>query len=190
MEIAATILLLALALAMDATAAAAARSLAARRVPLSRALAMPLLFGGFQAAMPALGWLAGRAIGPAVEAWDHWVAFGLLGAIGGKMIVDGLADGAEERAGDARSFEWGVLLVLALGTSIDAFSAGISLPLLGAPALVSCLTIGVVTTIASGLGLLLGRRLGEHAGGRLEIVGGVLLVLLGAKILVEHLGAS
>ena len=190
MEIAATILLLSLALAMDATAAAAARSLAARRVPLARALAMPLLFGVFQAAMPALGWLAGDAIGPVVAAWDHWVAFVLLTGIGGKVIVDGFRRHPADRVVDARSFEWTVLLVLAMGTSIDAFSAGISLPLLGAPALVSCLTIGVVTTIASGLGLLLGRRLGEHAGGTLEVAGGVVLVLLGTKILLEHVVSS
>jgi manganese efflux pump family protein len=189
-EIAATILLLSLALAMDATAVAAARSLVARRVPLRRALAMPLLFGTFQAGMPALGWLAGDAIGSAVAAWDHWIASALLAGIGGKMIVDAIRECPEERGRDERSFEWGVLVVLAIGTSVDAFAAGISLPLLGAPVLVSCLTIGAVTTIASGLGLLLGRRLGEHAGERLEIAGGVVLVLLGTKILVEHLVSS
>jgi manganese efflux pump family protein len=189
-EIAATVLLLSFALATDATAVAAARSLAARRAPLSRALAMPLLFGAFQTGMPALGWLAGDVLGPAVAAWDHWIAAALLAAIGGKMIVDGIRSRPEERATDERSFGWAVLFLLAIGTSVDAFSAGISLPLLGAPVLVSCLTIGVVTTIASGLGLLLGRRLGEHAGERLEIAGGVVLVLLGAKVLVEHVASS
>lgn len=197
---AASILLLAVGLAMDATAVSAARGLAVPRIAPRHALLVALFFGGFQALMPVVGWFVGGAIGDAVVAWDHWIAFALLGAIGGKMVYEALAPRDADESGDAGetgdsaarardAFGLRVLLVLAVATSIDALAVGVTLPMLDAPFLATIATIGVVTAVLSVCGLWAGRRFGALLGPRLDAVGGVVLIGLGAKILVEHLGA-
>jgi putative Mn2+ efflux pump MntP len=177
-------LVLSIALAMDATAVAAARGLTG--VQRREAVLLPLLFGGFQAGMAALGWIGGRVAIQWVSAWDHWIAFGLLAFLGGRMIVAALrgGDGEAERGGGI-----GALLLLSVATSIDAFAAGLTLEVVGAPPLVTLLLIGIVTTALSAAAYLAGRRLGGRAGARLEIAGGVALIAIGAKILIEHLTA-
>src|SRR5688572_5430713 len=124
------ILLLSLGLAMDATAVAAARGLAARHIRPLHVLLVGLLFGGFQALMPLLGWLIGSGLGPSVEAYDHWIAFVLLGAIGAKMLAEAFrtSDEPPESAPADNLFRLSVLLLLALATSIDALAAGVTLP--------------------------------------------------------------
>jgi putative Mn2+ efflux pump MntP len=183
-----SLLLLALGLAMDATAVAAARGCATRRIRLRHVALVALLFGGFQAGMPLLGWGLGRQLGPTVKAWDHWIAFALLAAIGAKMLHEarGAAGGEPRRAGDP--FAPKVLLLLALATSIDAFAVGITLPLLGAPFVLSLATIGVTTALLSALGLFAGQRFGAVLGRRLDALGGVALIGLGCVILFDHLG--
>ncbi len=184
------IFLLALGLAMDATAVAAARGVAAPRIRARHVVLVAGLFGGFQALMPLLGWFAGARIGPQIAAWDHWIAFVLLGGIGGKMLWEARTPKRAEDEPTDDLFGWKVLLGLAVATSIDALAAGFTLPMLGAP-LVSCLvTIGLTTAACSAAGLFAGRRFGAALGSRLDVVGGVLLVGLGVKILVEHLSAS
>jgi putative Mn2+ efflux pump MntP len=179
---------LAVGLAMDATAVAAARGLAAERVRPGDAARVAVLFGGFQALMPLFGWLLGRRLGRAVAAWDHWIAFVLLAGIGAKMIHEAATKRAESAPAPATElFRWRVLLVLAVATSIDAFAAGVTLPMLRAPLGASLVTIGLTTATLSTLGLYAGRRFGAVLGRRLDMLGGVLLVLLGSKILVEHL---
>jgi putative Mn2+ efflux pump MntP len=182
----ASLLLLSIALAMDATAVAAARGLAARRVSGRDVAKVALLFGGFQAAMPVAGYLAGDSLGARFAAIDHWIAFGLLVAIGLKMFRDGLRS-RDEPVADRDPFAPRVLLLLAVATSIDALAAGVTLPVLGLPLLLSIAAIGVTTALLSTLGLLLGRRLGAALGARLPLVGGLLLIALGGKILIEHL---
>jgi putative Mn2+ efflux pump MntP len=174
---------LSIALAMDATAVAAARGLAAGRVPARDAFLLPTLFGGFQAGMSAGGWLAGRWIGPSIQRWDHWVAFALLSLLGVKMIVEALRDddGEEPPSSDLLT-----LLGLALATSIDAAAAGVTLPLLAAPPAVALAMIGLVTAALSAIGLYVGKRAGERFGAHLEAVGGVALILIGAKIVLDH----
>lgn len=140
--------------------------------------------------MPGIGWFVGESLGSVVSAWDHWIAFGLLGAIGGKMLWE--ARGGAHRTSPAPSadtdlFATRVLVLLALATSIDALAAGITLPMLGAPLLFSLASIGVVTAALSALGMLLGQRFGGMLGRRLDVFGGLVLVGLGTKILVEHL---
>jgi putative Mn2+ efflux pump MntP len=185
----AAILLLAVGLAMDATAVAAARGLAARRVRARQVLLVALLFGGAQALMPLLGWWVGAQLGPLVAAVDHWIAFGLLAGIGGKMVWEGLRHtGAEGVASGADVFALPTLLLLALATSIDAFAVGITLPLLGAPLGLSLATIGLTTAALSAAGVVLGRRFGARLGRRLDAFGGLVLVGLGCKLLIEHLG--
>jgi putative Mn2+ efflux pump MntP len=184
-----TILLLAVGLAMDATAVSAARGLAVERIQLRQVLTVALAFGGFQALMPALGWAVGTRLGPAVEAWDHWIAFALLAGIGAKMLWD--SAGQPERVATEQRGLFGakIILVLAVATSIDAFAAGISLPMLNAPLLTSIAVIGVVTALLSALGLFAGRRFGAMLEQRLDAVGGVVLIGIGSKILVQHLTA-
>jgi putative Mn2+ efflux pump MntP len=184
-----SILLLALALAADATAVAAARGVAVAQVTPRHVLLVALFFGGFQALMPLLGYLLGSRVGPMLEAWDHWIAFGLLGAIGAKMLLE-TREPKETPENERDPFALRVLLLLAIATSIDAFAVGITLPMLSAPLALSLVTIGVATALLSAAGLWIGRRFGALFGARLELAGGVVLIALGAKILVEHLLAA
>lgn len=183
-------MLLAVGLAMDATAVAAARGLATPRIQLRHMLLVAGFFGGFQALMPLLGWLLGSQIGPWVRAWDHWIVFVLLGALGVRMLREARAPRDADEPVAARSvdaFGLRVMLALAIATSIDALAAGITLPLLGAPLAVSLATIGVTTALLSVLGLLAGRRFGAALGPRLDAFGGLMLIALGTKTLIEHL---
>lgn len=183
-------LVLGLGLAMDATAVSASCGLAAKRGLRWRDVALvALLFGGFQAAMPALGWLGGTRIGPLIADWDHWLAFALLLGIGGKMAWEGIRGGADAIE-DANPFRLRLLLPLAVATSIDALAVGVALPTMGAPLLPAIATIGVVTAALSAVGIWAGRRFGERLGARLDVLGGVVLVGLGVKILVEHLSGA
>jgi putative Mn2+ efflux pump MntP len=181
---------LSIALAMDATAVAAARGLASGRVVRRDALLLPGLFGGFQTGMAAAGWLAGRWIGPTLERWDHWIAFVLLTGLGLKMIVEAVR---EERAphGDGDGAPPGADLWTAIGlaiaTSIDAAAAGVTLPLLSAPPAIALAMIGAVTAVLSAIGLYVGTRAGRHLGPGLEVLGGVALIGIAIKLLVDHL---
>lgn len=184
----AQILLLSVALAMDATAAAAARGCAARSYRFGELLRVALLFGGAQALMPVIGWAFGAQLGPAVETYDHWVAFVVLAGVGGKMLLEARRQGEDQRPEDTSNFfGWRVLVILSIATSIDAFVVGLTLPMMQAPFMLSIVTIGVVTALLSALGVLLGQRFGRLLGPRLDAFGGLLLILLGVKILVEHL---
>ncbi|MBX7191471.1 MAG: manganese efflux pump MntP family protein [Sandaracinaceae bacterium] len=190
----ASILVLAIGLSMDAAAVSAARGLAVPAVRPRHALLVALYFGGFQALMPLLGWLVGASFGAYVEAWDHWIAFVLLGALGAKMLwearkSDDDDDEAARGRAEAELFAHSVMLALAIATSIDALAAGVTLPMLRAPLALSIATIGIVTALLSVLGLLVGRRFGALLGKRLDVVGGLALIGLGTKILIEHLAA-
>ena len=186
-----SILLLAFGLSMDAAAVSAARGLAVPKILPRHVLLVSLFFGGFQALMPLLGWLIGDQLGELVQTWDHWIAFGLLGAIGGKMLWEAFAaEDEHEEAKASDPFGLKLMLVLAIATSIDALAVGVTLPMLGAPIVLSVVTIGVTTALLSALGLFAGRRFGEVLGKRLDIAGGLVLIGLGTKILVEHLLAA
>lgn len=177
---------LAFGLAMDATAVSAARGLAGRR-PQELVL-LPALFGGFQAGMSALGWLAGRWAGPYIERWDHWVAFGLLVAIGGKMLVDAWRDGRRDAAERPPApATLAVYLGLALATSIDAAAAGLTLPLVPVPPWLALALIGAVTAACSATGYLAGRFVGDRLGARLSALGGLALISIGVDLLVQGL---
>lgn len=178
---------LAFGLAMDATAVSAARGLAGRR-PRELVL-LPALFGGFQAGMSALGWLAGRWAGPYIDRWDHWVAFVLLVAIGSKMLIDAWRDSrpdsTAERAPAPATLA--VYLGLALATSIDAAAAGLTLPLVPVEPWIALALIGAITAACSATGYLVGRFLGERLGARLSALGGLALIGIGVDLLVQGL---
>jgi len=174
---------------MDATVAAMARGLLVPHVRLKHWLKVAVLFGGFQALMPLLGWALGRQLGSLLEAWGHWIAFAVFMVLGLKMLAD--SRGAlESPKQDEEVFGLNVLLVLAIATSLDAFAVGVTLPFLDAPLGLTIGTIGVTTAILSGLGVVLGRRLGALLGKRLDVLGGLFMIGLGIKILLEHGGAS
>ena len=183
-----SILALSVGLAMDATAVSAARGMAVPEIRPRHAVLVALFFGGFQALMPVVGYLVGARIGPLVEEWDHWIAFVLLGAIGVKMLWEayGAKDDAPPRT-EEELFGLRVMLALAVATSIDALAVGITLPMLDAPLLLSVATIGITTALLCVAGLYLGRRAGAMLGRRLDVLGGLILIGLGVKILFEHL---
>jgi len=183
------ILVLAVGLAMDAAAVSAARGMATPTLRLRHVALVAGFFGGFQALMPLLGWFIGDRMGPLVRAVDHWIAFGLLVAIGAKMLWEarGEPSPASEK-GDL--FGLRIMLVLAVATSIDAFAVGITLPMLNAPLVMSLVTIGTTTAVLSALALYAGRRFGAVLGKRLDVFGGLLLIALGVQILAQHLRAG
>lgn len=186
------IFMLAVGLAMDATAVAAARGLATPKILPRHVLIVAGFFGGFQALMPLVGWLVGSQVGPLVQAWDHWIAFVLLGAIGGKMLWEARPwkKDDDDAAPVADLYGMKVMFVLAVATSIDALAVGVTLPMLDAPLVLSLVTIGVTTAVLSALGLFAGRKFGALLGKRLDVAGGLVLIGLGVKILVEHLSAE
>jgi putative Mn2+ efflux pump MntP len=183
-----TILAIAVGLAMDAFSVAVATSVVLPRLTGGHVFRFAFHFGLFQAGMPLLGWLAGRSVVQWVAVWDHWLAFGLLGFVGGKAIYDGLRGETPEGARPADPTRGWSLVVLSVATSIDAFAVGLSLAWLGERIWSTVLVIGVVTAALTTAGMFMGRVLGARFGRRMSIVGGLVLVGIGVKILVEHLG--
>lgn len=178
------ILSIAFGLAMDAFAVAVTSGLTLAPLRLESALKIALFFGGFQALMPLLGWLAGLGLEELISGFDHWVAFGLLGFIGCRMIYDALRAGPR-RAVDPLNLL--TLLGLSIATSIDALVVGLSFALLQIPILTPAIVIGSVTFLLAFLGVLLGHRLGRLFEREAEVLGGLILIGIGLKILLEHL---
>lgn len=172
--------LTAIALAMDCTAVAVSLGLS-RRVRASDALRIGLMFGGFQAAMPALGWIVGTRVASLVDAHSNWIAFGLLVAVGVKMLDE--ARHADDEAAEG-SLSLPSLVPLAVATSIDALAVGVGLPVMHAPFATSLTVIGVVSFVLSIVGAYAGRRAGKHVGSRLDALGGIVLIALGVKMLL------
>jgi putative Mn2+ efflux pump MntP len=175
------VIVLALALSMDAFAVSI--GLGAKntcRVP-TLALKSAVYFGVFQALMPMIGYLGGKGVIGWVESYAPWIAFLLLMLIGGKMIYESMSEGIEE---DIAAITHRVMLLLAIATSIDAMAAGFSLTLLGVNPLIACAIIGFVTFIFSGAGVYVGSRSGTWLEGKAEQFGGIVLMLIGIKILL------
>ena len=183
-----TVIFLALALSMDALAAAVSHGVGKqRRFLATEALQVGLAFGMAQALMPLLGWGLGLAFTAVVRDVDHWIAFALLAFIGARMVGAGSnASGKVPEASVATASRWG-LLTAAVATSIDAAAAGVTLPMLGPPVLASCAIIGAITFVMSAAGVFLGAVVGAMAGRRAEVIGGLVLIGIGTKILIEHL---
>jgi putative Mn2+ efflux pump MntP len=139
--------------------------------------------------MPAVGWAVGTRLGPTVEAWDHWIAFGLLASIGGKMLWESAGQPEDVAPEQEDLFGPRIIFVLAVATSIDALAAGISLPMVNAPMITSIGVIGIVTALLSAGGLFAGRRFGAMLGKRLDALGGLVLIGIGSKVLIQHLTA-
>ena len=178
--------LIAVALSMDAFAVSVCKGLSMRRMNLRHALIIGLYFGGFQALMPALGYVLGVRFQDAITAYDHWIAFILLGLIGGNMIKESLTP--EEDSCDA-SVAFKDMVILALATSIDALAVGVTFAFLEVSIVPAASVIGVTTFCLSLVGVAVGNFFGARYKRRAELSGGVILILLGIKIRLEHLGA-
>lgn len=176
--------LLGLGLAMDAFAVSMSSGTTVRPFRVNDALKLAVFFGGFQALMPVLGWLGGSTVSSFVSDYAPWIAFVLLAFIGGKMIYEALYGDPD---GKVSSLNYSVLFLLAVATSIDAFAVGISFAFLGTPILESVIIIGCVTFVMSFCGAILGYRIGHFFENEVEILGGLILIGLGVKILAEHM---
>jgi putative Mn2+ efflux pump MntP len=179
------LLVLAVGLAMDATAVAAARGACVEHITARDTAFMALLFGGMHVVMPLAGAIAGLEARDVIERWDHWIAFGLLVVIGARM-----AWSAWRSVPDPEHLGAMALVAVAFATSIDALTVGITLPLLDMPILIAAPVIGGVTGVACIAGLFAGRRFGARIGARAGVLGGLALIAIGTKILVEHLAAG
>ncbi len=184
------ILLIALGLSMDAFAVSLASGATMKRLHLPNALKMGLFFGAFQALMPVLGWAAGLAAKDFIAGWDHWIAFVLLSGVGGKMLYESFRIKEEEECGGPRTcpFDTGTLTVLAIATSIDALAVGLTFSLLRLSIIAPVLVIGLVTFLTSVSGVKIGSAGGHFFEHRMEAAGGLVLIGIGLKILLGHLG--
>lgn len=182
------LLLIAVGLSMDAFAVAVCKGLSMRVFHARRALIIALFFGGFQALMPFLGWILGRQFAHYISQWDHWIAFALLAFIGGKMVWEAVREEAGSCENDDASLDLRELLMLAVATSLDALAVGVTFAFLHVAIASSVTLIGCVTFGLSFGGVLIGNRFGVYFQKKAEIAGGVILILIGAKILLDHLG--
>ena len=180
-----TIIIIAVGLAMDAFAVSIVSGSACKQLKVKHAFRTALFFGGFQALMPLIGALAGLSLKEYIANYDHWMAFGLLSAVGGKMVYESFKiKPAKENFDPSNIF---ILLVLSVATSIDALVVGITLPLLRVSIAPAVVIIGLVTFVLSYLGVFIGKKSGHFFESKIEALGGLVLIALGLKILIEHL---
>jgi putative Mn2+ efflux pump MntP len=170
---------------MDAFVVSIVSGSAYKQLHIKHALRMALFFGAFQAFMPLIGSLAGLTLKEYIEHCDHWIAFGLLAAVGGKMIYESFKIRPDGENRDPSNLL--VLLVLSVATSIDALAVGITLSLIASSILLAAAIIGLVTFVLSYFGVQIGKRFGHFFESKIEALGGIILVAVGTKILIEHL---
>jgi len=183
-----TTVLLALGLAADAFAVSLSSGLTIRHMKINKALKIALFFGGFQALMPLIGWLLGLSFRSFISSIDHWVAFGLLSFIGGRMIYEA----TQEEICDEKfnPLDIYTLLTLSVATSIDALAVGLGFSVLKTSILAAVTVIGFITFFLCFIGVFLGHKFGDLFQKKIEILGGSILIIIGTKILIEHLTAG
>ena len=181
-----TIFFLAVGLGVDAFSVAIGIGATNSKKSWAPVMRLSLAFGLFQFVMPLAGWLAGSTVVDMIQSFDHWIAFGLLVLIGGKMIWEGFEkESDEEKADQTRGWP---LLLLSIATSIDALAVGFSFSLLKTPILFPAVIIGVVCFLMTAVGMIFGKGLAKIFGKKIEILGGLVLIAIGVKILMEHTG--
>lgn len=173
---------------MDAVAVSVASGISRGRATWREAFAMGATFGAFQALMPALGYLGGAYFREAIQDYDHWIVFVLLGIVGGHMIMESLSKDEDKPAGNPFAFR--SLMLLGFATSVDALAVGLTLSLIDVPLVWAVTLIGGVTFALCVPAVHMGARLGSKLAHRAEFVGGCVLVAIGAKILIEHLSGA
>ena len=183
------ILLIGVGLSMDAFAVAVCKGLNMKKLNCKHAAVIALFFGGFQALMPFAGWLLGKSFEKYITSVDHWIAFILLSILGGKMILEALrsSDGETCPACAADRLDLKELFLMAVATSIDALAVGITFAFLRVNILISIGIIGITTFLLSMVGVVLGNKFGARYEKKAELAGGVILIMIGVKILIEHL---
>lgn len=177
---------LALGLAMDAFAVSMTNGMCCRIHPAKNALSSGMAFGTFQGLMPLIGYLAGNAFSDIVESVDHWVALLLLGFLGGRMIHEALSDSGQTVS--IKPFTLKTLLLQAVATSIDALAVGVTLGVMQVDILTAVSIIALITFAFSFSGVFIGKSLGALLGSKAELLGGVILLLIGLRIFIEHIG--
>ena len=180
-----TVILLAIGLSFDSFAVSVCSGLNLPQIRFAQAAKIAIFLAAFQAVMPLVGWMIGNSVKSLIEPVDHWIAFGLLSLIGGKMIIESFIDSETREIKNPLDIK--VILTLSLATSIDALAVGFSFATLLSKILIAVFIIGIVTFVASMLGILLGKRTGPTINRYAEVLGGLILVFIGIKILVEHL---
>lgn len=179
--------ILAFSMSADAFAASLGKGAALKRTHVLYALRVGLLFGVIEMLTPLIGWALGTIASRYIEAVDHWVAFTILGAIGAKMVYEGLSQG--EDACEAReSHKLHVLILTAIGTSIDSMAVGVTLALVQVNIWLMALAIGAATFLMTTIGIMAGHYIGTRAGRWAELVGGICLITIGSHILLQHMG--
>ena len=184
-----SLILLAIGLAADAFAVAVGQGAVVRTHPWRSALTVGAAFGAAQAIAPLIGWSLTLVLAGLIESVDHWIAFVLLAIVGAKMVWEGFKKdppGEESDPGKEKVAGGWTLLMLAVATSIDAAAAGITLPALGAPILLSVAAIGLITFALSTAGVMIGRAGAKALGSQAEIIGGLILIVIGTKVLIDH----
>ncbi len=180
-----TIVIIAVGLAMDAFAVSIVSGSAYKRLKIKHAFRIAVFFGGFQAIMPLIGSLAGLSVKEYVANYDHWIAFALLSAVGARMIYESFKITPAEKFFNPENIL--VLLILSVATSIDALAVGITLSFLQVSIVIAVVIIGLVTFMLSYLGVLIGTKIGHFFESKIEALGGLVLIALGLKILIQHL---
>lgn len=182
---AATTVLLSLVLAADAFAVAVSSGLAIKHMKVNKALKIALFFGGFQALMPVLGWLIGLSFSFLITPIDHWIAFGILSFIGGRMIYESLQ--SEECEKKFNPLDTGTLITLSVATSIDALAVGLGFAVLKDSIALAVTAIGFITFFLAFAGVFIGHKCGNLFANKIEILGGAILIFIGSRILFMHL---
>lgn len=180
--------LIAVGLSMDAFAVSICKGLKMQRFNVRHAGVIALAFGGFQALMPVIGWFLGKQFESYITGIDHWIAFVLLAVIGGKMAVESFKKEEEDSSNENEKLDVKELLVLAVATSIDALAVGITFAFLQVSIVPAVSLIGVITFVLSAVGVFIGHKFGAKFKSKAELAGGIILILIGLKILLEHLG--
>lgn len=178
-----TLFILSVSLSFDSFAVSVSSGLAKKEIKFRQALRIAFFLALFQALMPVIGWFGGISVKEFIEPIDHWVALGLLSIIGIKMIVE-CYKCDEEKTLDPLRFR--TIITMALATSIDALAVGVSFALINVNLYVAVIVIGAVTFIASMIGILMGKKTGARFGRKIEALGGLLLIAIGVKIVLEH----
>ncbi|WP_041384478.1 manganese efflux pump MntP family protein [Sphaerochaeta pleomorpha] len=182
------LILVSIGLAMDAFAVSLCKGLRMKTINYRQGAIISFTFGFFQALMPLLGWTLGLQFEKYITTFDHWIAFVLLFAIGGKMLWDAFHEDGSCPIGENERIKVKELFLLAIATSIDALAVGITLAFLKVDILLSVSLIGIITFAISFFGVVLGHRFGTRFQGKAEMAGGIVLILIGIKILCSHLG--
>jgi len=180
-----TIIIIALGLAMDAFAVSIVSGAVYKRLNITHALTMAAFFGAFQALMPLVGYLAASAVNDYIADYDHWIAFGLLSIVGGKMIVESFKIKSKKQNFDPSNLI--ILLVLSVATSIDALAIGVTLSFITQSIVKAVMIIGIITFILSYLGVFIGKKFEHFFESKIEALGGIILIAIGVKILLQHL---